>query len=73
MSAISESETERLERIARDRGLPPPPRRPAKAECCDRRCDPCIWDYYHRAIGRWRERHAIEESAARAGRGEGGP
>lgn len=34
-----------------------PPDRPGPFECCDRFCDPCIWDYYERALERWRGRH----------------
>ena len=36
--------------------FPPPPRRPDEAECCGQGCDPCIFDYYERALERWRER-----------------
>ncbi len=36
--------------------LPPPPREPEDAECCGRGCDPCIFDYYERALTRWRDR-----------------
>jgi hypothetical protein len=36
--------------------LPPPPRRPADYECCRRGCCPCIFDYYERALTRWREK-----------------
>lgn len=36
--------------------LSPPPRRPADYECCRRGCEPCIFDYYRRALTRWREK-----------------
>ena len=50
---------EALARIARERGLPPPPRRPVAGECCERGCDPCVWDYYERALARWIARHDL--------------
>lgn len=36
--------------------LPRPPTRPHEDECCRRGCDPCIFDYYERALDRWCER-----------------
>lgn len=36
--------------------MPPPPARPADYECCGRGCSPCIFDYYERALGRWRDK-----------------
>ena len=48
---------ERLTRSASERGVPAPPRRPVTGECCQRGCDPCVWDYYERALSRWREAH----------------
>lgn len=33
--------------------IPPPPLRPDAAECCDRGCCPCIFDYYEDALTRW--------------------
>ncbi|MEM7408676.1 MAG: oxidoreductase-like domain-containing protein [Myxococcota bacterium] len=35
-----------------------PPRRPVPGECCDRGCDPCVWDYYERALAQWQDTHA---------------
>ena len=35
--------------------IPPPPRKPDDLECCHRGCDPCIFDYYWRALDRWRD------------------
>jgi hypothetical protein len=34
--------------------FPAPPTKPDPAECCDRGCDPCIFDYYDRALERWK-------------------
>lgn len=36
--------------------LPSLPSRPHEDECCRRGCDPCIFDYYERALERWSER-----------------
>ncbi|MGA0605957.1 oxidoreductase-like domain-containing protein [Phenylobacterium sp. VNQ135] len=36
--------------------LPSPPREPAPEECCGRGCEPCIFDYYERALERWEAR-----------------
>lgn len=36
--------------------IPSIPTRPHEDECCKRGCDPCIFDYYERAIERWSER-----------------
>ncbi|MBT9474091.1 MAG: oxidoreductase-like domain-containing protein [Pseudomonadota bacterium] len=36
--------------------IPPPPTRPHEDECCRRGCDPCIFDYYERALDRWCDR-----------------
>jgi hypothetical protein len=36
--------------------LPSMPTRPHEDECCRRGCEPCIFDYYERAIERWSER-----------------
>ena len=33
--------------------LPKPPERPDPAECCNRGCCPCIFDYYDDAMARW--------------------
>jgi hypothetical protein len=41
-------------------GLPRPPRKPEDYECCRRHCDPCIMDYHHEALERWRERVAAK-------------
>ncbi|ACG76441.1 hypothetical protein PHZ_c0027 [Phenylobacterium zucineum HLK1] len=38
--------------------MPAPPRRPTREECCGRGCDPCILDYYERALERWEARVA---------------
>ncbi|HUO23997.1 MAG TPA: oxidoreductase-like domain-containing protein [Caulobacteraceae bacterium] len=35
--------------------VPPPPEAPDPAECCGRGCDPCIFDYYDRALRRWED------------------
>jgi hypothetical protein len=37
--------------------LPPPPVEPPAAECCGRGCDPCIYDYYEKALNRWNEKY----------------
>ena len=31
----------------------PRPLRPDDSECCQRGCEPCIFDYYHQALARW--------------------
>ncbi|HTI66682.1 MAG TPA: oxidoreductase-like domain-containing protein [Caulobacteraceae bacterium] len=31
-----------------------PPIEPNPAECCNRGCCPCIFDYYHDALERWK-------------------
>ncbi len=36
--------------------LPRPPTPPDPQECCQRGCDPCILDYYDRALERWERR-----------------
>jgi hypothetical protein len=36
--------------------FPAPPRRPDEQSCCRRGCDPCIFDYFDRAMERWEER-----------------
>jgi hypothetical protein len=33
--------------------FPKPPQRPDDDSCCGRGCDPCIFDYYERALERW--------------------
>jgi len=38
--------------------LPPKPRKPEEYECCGRHCDPCIMDYYYRAMERWEKKVA---------------
>jgi hypothetical protein len=60
MQRTREAEHERFERRARERGLLRPPPPPGPGECCGRHCDPCVWDYYERALERWRERHGLE-------------
>jgi hypothetical protein len=35
--------------------LPPSPIRPDDENCCGRGCCPCIFDYYHDALDRWKE------------------
>jgi hypothetical protein len=43
--------------------LPPKPIAPEPYECCERGCDPCIYDYYAKALARWEKRVAeIEKS-----------
>lgn len=34
---------------------PPPPAKPEAYECCGRHCDPCIFDYFWNAVGRWEQ------------------
>ena len=36
--------------------IPRPPIPPDPQECCQRGCDPCILDYYDRAMERWETR-----------------
>lgn len=43
--------------------LPPKPTAPGPYECCERGCDPCVYDYYAKALARWEKRVAeIEKS-----------
>jgi hypothetical protein len=53
-------EHERLRALASEQKLP---YRPVVGECCGRGCDPCVWDYYERALARWRE---VNREAVRA-------
>jgi hypothetical protein len=39
--------------------LPPKPTAPEPYECCERGCDPCVYDYYAKALARW-EKHVAE-------------
>ncbi|WP_374469425.1 oxidoreductase-like domain-containing protein [Phenylobacterium sp.] len=34
-------------------GVPRRPEQPDDEMCCKRGCDPCIFDYYERALDRW--------------------
>ncbi|HVI31753.1 oxidoreductase-like domain-containing protein [Phenylobacterium sp.] len=36
--------------------IPRRPERPDEEMCCRRGCDPCIFDYYERALDRWEAR-----------------
>ena len=38
-----------------DAAIPRPPTPPDPQECCQRGCDPCILDYYDRALERQRK------------------
>ena len=38
--------------------LPPKPTPPEPYECCERGCDPCVHDYYAKALARWEKRVA---------------
>ncbi|QMU61929.1 MAG: hypothetical protein GKR92_09550 [Gammaproteobacteria bacterium] len=38
--------------------LPPKPTSPEPYECCERGCDPCVHDYYAKALARWEKRVA---------------
>ena len=60
-------EHERLCALASQLSLAPLPYRPAVGECCGRSCDPCVWDYYERALAGWKER---TEEAVLAGQAE---
>ena len=55
-----------IRRIATAADVPPPPARPVRGECCDRDCDPCVWDYWLRALRRWAERHGLGDDVERA-------
>jgi len=43
--------------------LPPKPTPPEPYECCERGCDPCVYDYYAKRLARWEERVAEIEKA----------
>jgi hypothetical protein len=54
--------------------IPRPPRKPPDEECCHRGCDPCIFDYYWRALDRWEEQVSklgLDPKAVMAEGGEG--
>ncbi len=38
--------------------LPPKPTPPEPYECCERGCDPCVYDYYAKSLARWEKRIA---------------
>jgi len=38
-----------------------PPQRPKQEECCERGCEPCIFDYYEIALQRWLAQNPCEE------------
>jgi hypothetical protein len=61
--------------------FPPPPQRPLDESCCKRGCEPCIFDYYERALARWEEKVRaaggdptveLARAAAKAGSSGGG-
>ena len=54
----------RLSRLAQERELPAPPTPPAPEECCGRHCEPCVWDWFERALTRYRQRHGLDEERA---------
>ncbi len=60
MPRTPEPDHHRLVKEARSRSIPAPPLRPVPGECCERGCDPCVWDYYERALSRWCERVGVE-------------
>jgi hypothetical protein len=35
----------------------PPPLAPDIRECCAANCDPCIFDFYEKALARWQANH----------------
>jgi len=50
------SEAAKLGALTTPTNIPTPPTRPPEDECCHRGCEPCIFDYYERAVDRWSER-----------------
>ncbi len=42
--------------------LPPKPKEPDPYECCERGCDPCVYDYYAKSLARWEKRVAEIEN-----------
>ena len=62
MRRPSEAEHSRIGALAEAEGAPPPPARPVAGECCDRFCDPCVWDYYTRALERWAAGNGLADS-----------
>ncbi len=42
--------------------IPPRPKEPDPYECCGRGCDPCIYDYYAKALAKWEKQVAEIES-----------
>lgn len=36
--------------------LPPKPKEPEPHECCGQGCEPCVFDYYERALERWKRK-----------------
>ena len=66
MPRTPKAEHERLEEIAEAGSLQPLPRRPVRGECCERLCDPCVWDYYERALDRWCDRESVSRALSDA-------
>lgn len=46
--------------------LPPKPKEPDAYECCGRGCDPCVYDYYAKALTRWEKKVAEFEQQENA-------
>jgi hypothetical protein len=55
----SAQQHESIRALAAEARVPAPPDRPVAGECCDRGCDPCVWDYYVRGLERWAARHGL--------------
>jgi hypothetical protein len=55
----SAQQHESIRALAAGASVPAPPARPVAGECCDRGCDPCVWDYYVRGLERWAARHGL--------------
>jgi hypothetical protein len=39
-----------------------PPLRPKQEECCERGCEPCIFDYYENVLQRWLAQNPSEKA-----------
>ncbi len=36
--------------------IPTKPQEPNPEECCQSCCDPCIYDYYYKALAKWEDK-----------------
>ena len=46
-----------MKNLSKKTSPPPPPVEPPATECCGRGCSPCVYDYYEKALNRWKEKY----------------